>query len=408
MVCGGLPPQTPGQVPLHIIINSPAIINGGIMHNAVVVGAGPCGLRAASNLRNQGWDVVVIEEHPAAGRPVNCSGLISRSGAEELALPVEECTVNRVKGARMYSPNNEVLEVRRKSFVAHVIDREKFDDMLYKSAVRKGVEVRLNTRLLDIRNQAVFVEHKGRGELLKARVVVGADGVVSKTRELLGIKIPAANFVHTYQMRARGSFDHEYVSLYFGQASKNFFAWVVPESPEIARIGIGTAGGNARKAFEMFVNERGINAEQISQSSALIPIGEPLRTAMKENVLLVGDAAFQTKATTGGGVITGMNAADTAAEVITNHFKNRAPLGDYHNRLKPLNRELATHWKIRRYLNSLSDEKMDRLFVKMKKAGIEDFLAEHGDMDRPGRFIGKILTKPGMWRLFPEALKVLG
>jgi len=377
------------------------------MYNAVIVGAGPAGLSLAEKLKREGWDCAVVEEHSAVGRPVNCTGLISRSGVQELGLDLSDCEINRIKGARIYSPNNEVLEVKKQGFVAHVIDREAFDRGFYAKAKKAGVDVKLDTRLLDIRNETVFVEHNGRGELIKGQIIVGADGVTSKTRGLMGINVPPQRLMHTYQVRARGSFDRDYVSLYLGGASRGFFAWVVPESNEIARIGLGTNSGNVKKAFDMFTAERGIRAQAISESSALIPIGEPLKEIVKDNLMLLGDAAFQTKATTGGGIITGLNAAGTLAELISSHFKNKTRPEDYWKMLKPLNNELNMHWKIRAYLNSLGDEKMDALFRKMKKAGMEEFLEREGDMDRPGRFMGKILRKPKMWGLFPEAMKVL-
>lgn len=377
------------------------------MNNMVIVGAGPVGLSLALRLKQEGWKPVVIEEHSAVGKPVNCTGLISRSGAEELGLKLEECEVNRVRGAKIYAPDNSMLEVRRHDFVAHVIDREAFDRGFYDAAVKAGVDVRLGTRLLDIRNETVFVEHGGRGELIKAQLAIGADGAVSKMRSLMGMHVPADRLMRTYQIVARGSFDREFVSLYFGGSAKNFFGWIVPESHELARIGIGTTSGSAKEVFDSFIAERGIQAETVSQSSSLIPIGEPLKNPATESMLLVGDAAFQTKATTGGGIITGLNAVNVAAELISANIKKRVPLKNYGKMLGTLNRELALHWKIRSYMNSLGDEQMNRLFAKMKKAGIEDFLSKEGDMDRPSKFVGKILTRPRMWGLVPEAMRIL-
>ena len=48
-----------------------------------VVGAGPIGLRTATGLKQEGWDVTVLEEHSEVGVPANCSGLLSISGLEK-------------------------------------------------------------------------------------------------------------------------------------------------------------------------------------------------------------------------------------------------------------------------------------------------------------------------------------
>jgi len=47
------------------------------MHDIAIVGGGPGGLYAASRLASRGFDVVVFEEHPAAGEPVHCTGVLA-------------------------------------------------------------------------------------------------------------------------------------------------------------------------------------------------------------------------------------------------------------------------------------------------------------------------------------------
>ena len=53
-----------------------------------VIGAGPIGLRTAISLKEEGWDVTVIEDHKEIGVPENCSGLISVTGLEKNKIDV--------------------------------------------------------------------------------------------------------------------------------------------------------------------------------------------------------------------------------------------------------------------------------------------------------------------------------
>ena len=373
------------------------------LHSVTVVGAGPAGLSTALECQKRGWDAVVIEEHAEIGKPVNCTGLISRSGVEETGLDIEKIKLNSVRGARIYSPNHEMLEVKRSSPVAYVIDRAALDQSMAEEAKAAGVKIMLETKLLDIRNETVFVEEKRRGGLLKSKVIVGADGPNSKTRELMEISKKREDFAHAYQVRVNGSFDAGFVELYFGSYAKDFFAWVVPENKEWARVGLATSNINVRESFNIFLKETSLEANySCDMCSALIPVGLPLKEPVKGNVLLVGDAAFQTKSTTGGGILTGINAGKAAAKAIDDFYKSKKPLTNYSKYLKPINKELELHWKLRKYFNGLSNEKLDKLFVKMRKAKVGEFLSEHGDMDKPSRFIGKVLTRPSMWRMFPE------
>ena len=122
---------------------------------------------------------------------------------------------------------------------------------------------------------------------------------------------------------------------------------------------------------------------------------------------MLGDAAFQTKATTGGGIVTGCMAAETCAETLLNTLKNPKALSEYEKNLKYLNRELHLHWKIRKYLNSLSEESMNKLVEKLKKAGVESFLEKHGNMDMPTLFVGKFLRQPKVWGLMSDAMRII-
>ena len=93
----------------------------------VVVGAGPVGLACAKNLAEKGFEAIVLEEHPDIGVPVNCSGLVSKSGSFLEKIPMQNAIINEIEGAKIYSPEGEMLCVHKFETVAYVIDREKLD-----------------------------------------------------------------------------------------------------------------------------------------------------------------------------------------------------------------------------------------------------------------------------------------
>ncbi|MDP6670650.1 MAG: geranylgeranyl reductase family protein, partial [archaeon] len=345
-----------------------------------VVGAGPVGLRCATLLAKEGFETEVLEEHSTVGRPVQCAGLVSKEGISALNLGLEEqdFVLNKVFGAKIFSPHGTVLEVRKKKPVAMVIDRFKFDQLLYKQALKANVSVKLNSKLIDFRNGNLFLEAQGHGELKKCKIVVGADGPNSIIRHSIYPKIGGESFVHALQYRIEGSFDEKMVEVHFGSYAKGFFAWVIPESSSVARIGLGAKlGRDVEKHLKIFLDEKKIEGKVLSKSSALIPIREPLKNAVENNALLLGDAGFHTKATTGGGIVMGLEAAAVAAETVANHLKHHSSLVQYNKNLSQVNRELSIHWKIYSYINSLKGDDLDKLFLKAKNAGIEQFLEEH-------------------------------
>lgn len=376
------------------------------MYDAAIAGAGPAGLQTAIRLQQLGLQAIVMEEHKDIGKPVHCTGLVSKTGYEDAEMNVDEAIQNEVRGAKMFSPKGTELVIQRNETVAYVLDREQLDKLLAKRAEKAGTEIRRDCMLVDISGESVFVKEAGKGQLFRAKTIVGADGVVSRVRQISGIDMPKTNFVLGYQVRAKGDFDTDFVELHFGDYAKNFFAWVVPESKKVAKIGLATASGNSRKSFEDFLKAKNLDIDIIEFCGGVIPVGAPLKKIVNNNALLVGDSAFQTKATTGGGIVLGMLSGNEAAKSIANYLTKGESLKNYQQHVSHIRKDLEIHWKARKYLNLLEDTgKLEGFFQKIKAAGAEQFLSQHGDMDRPTRFVGRIWTQLGMLRLLPDIIK---
>lgn len=377
------------------------------MNTAAIIGSGPAGIATAMRLKKEGFDSIILEEHDEVGVPENCSGLVSKKGLDDLKIDVSEVTQNKIRGAKIFSPNGTELKVTSQETKAIVIDRKLFDQMLLKKARLMGVHVSTNTKLLNVRKNTLFVQNYERGEIKKAEYVIGADGVNSTLRHLMGLKTTRENFVHTIQATCTGEFEKEYVRLYLGDYAKGFFAWVIPLNEKKARIGLGNIlGENITQNFKDFLNQNIPNVRVFNPKSSLIPYGLPLEGIQKENMALVGDAAFQTKATTGGGIIFGMKAGNILGETIANTIKKNGKLSDYEKNMGLINRELRMHWKIRKYANGLKNEDINKLFLKLKEKGIEEFLEQEGNMDEPSKFIGKLAKKPSYWFMAKTLLNI--
>ena len=353
-------------------------------------------------------DVSVFEEHESIGVPEHCTGLISRKGVEELGLHLGDSLQNTIKGAKIFSPSGNMIKVKTKEPVAYVVSRKEFDSILLRKARLIGVHVSTETKLIDVRNNTLFIQNQKRGELRKADIVVGADGVNSTVRHLIGIKTNKEDFIHTIQTTCTGEFNPDFVEVHLLDYTKGFFAWVVPISKDKAKVGLGSKlGDNISEALKKFISEKLKNARPYRYESSLIPCGEPLQGLTKDNLVLIGDAAFQTKATSGGGVIFSMKSANILAQTIADTLNKKATLKDYEKRMKDLNKELKLHYKIRRYANSLTPQEIDELFVKLKNKGIEEFLEKEGNMDEPSKFVGKLLTNPAYFTMLGTAIKFM-
>ena len=179
---------------------------------------------------------------------------------------------------------------------------------------------------------------------------------------------------------------------YFGNDFPNFFGWCVPESEDTARLGIGCFD-NAQQYFYKFLKSRTGKDNVLCWESGLIPLYSPKRVIQKDNFYLIGDAATQVKATTGGGIIPSLKAARTLCDCIINN-KNY----DREFR-KQSGKELLLHLRIRKMLNKFSDDDYDKLLELMNKENVRKILKKY-DRDTPIPLVINLLLKEPRFLLF--------
>ena len=140
---------------------------------------------------------------------------------------------------------------------------------------------------------------------------------------------------------------------YFGT-----YAWVVPENKDIARVGL-VSKRYANLLFKNFVFKfKDIKQKDIIEYQAgIIPKYNPNIKTQKNSIYLVGDAACQVKATTGGGIIQGMIAARALSNSIINNK-------DYESQWKKMiGKDLYVHLLAR----NIMDKFMDKDWIKLIK-----------------------------------------
>jgi len=340
----------------------------------VVIGAGPAGLLAAKEMAKEGHPVKVYEEHEKIGLPMHCTGLISKKGLDLLDVNYKEVVMNKCKGARIFSPGGEMLEVKRDSTEAVVVSRSGLDQLIAEEAQSEGAEIIYGKRWKDTSTN---------------ETVVAADGPTSIFALKMGYH---RQFYQTYQVLVDLERDLDFVELHFGSFAPGLFAWIVPESENQCRVGLGYnmkfGQRNPKLALAKFLHNKGLklNYEPASEFSALIPMfdGKP---AIKDNVALVGDAAAQVKATTGGGIVIGGFCARIAGRVIAEN----QPLTEYERVWrKEFGPALEMHLRIRKTMDNLPESTMDELVVLGKEEGIEKTISQYGEMENPLKLVSAL------------------
>jgi len=382
-----------------------------------IIGAGPAGLYTAYLLAKQGKEVNVFEEHKEIGLPIQCTG-ITTSHLNDLIKIKKEFLINKVNTARVYSGNNFIdFKLKKENLV---IDRKKFDQYLAKKAKQAGVKIFLNHKFLDYKkneitikdikkntreNRRFSVSRKSlisvKTKKIKTKILIGADGPLSKVSKLINKN--KIDFWTGVQARVKIKKDKNTFETHLGNITPNFLAWVVPENKNIARVGLATTK-NVNTYFDKFLKLKNIKQKAIIEYQAgIIPIYNPkLKIKNKENnIFLVGDAATQVKATTGGGIIPSLLASKILVDSI---IKNK----DYKKELKKtIGKDLFISLKIRGILNKLSDKDYDYLINLFKDKKIKNIIEQY-DREFPSKFIMKLLiTEPRFLYLSKTAIRKL-
>lgn len=329
-----------------------------------IIGGGPAGCIAAMSC-SKFDDVEIYEEHKK--QPVQCSGLISKSGLERLGISAGKIAKNRIRGARLVSPSGRMVEIDGGQAKAYVFNRDEFDSFLLNLAIDSGANF-IDRRVEDIAK-------------LESNRVILATGTNYNVQRKLNLDIPKEFLIGAqYEMKVRC--DKDFVELHFNVPG--FFSWIIPVE-DYARVGV-CARTNPVPCLDRFLKEldsdgRISGKEILNKNFGIIPIYNPRLKTDYGKLIMVGDAAGHVKATTGGGVVMGGIAAKFSYET------------DYERKWKSeIGKELYLHLITRRFLDRLSNKNLDRLFSIL--ADYKAVIEKKGDMDIASRSIIGLVKNP--------------
>jgi digeranylgeranylglycerophospholipid reductase len=379
-------------------------------YDVVVVGAGPAGAIAAKYAAQNGASTLLIEEHGSTGSPVQCAGLISTAALKECEIGEKDFVLAKMKGAFVYAPDGQELNVTGKSVKAYVIDRKVFDRALVKQSLDKGVDILLKTRFEGFKNGKVCIRSFGEKKEIHGNIIIGADGIQSSAGRAVGLP-RCEKFISGIQFEAPyAAKDPEYVEIFTGNSiSPGFFSWAVPFDG-MARIGLAKDQNDipARYYLEKLLRHPVLASRYGGSRTEYvlggIPLGPPDKT-IKDNVMLVGDAAGQVKPTSGGGIYMGAVCAKIAGEVAARAVRKETSLDEYEKRWRSeVGRELAMGMTIHKSLGKLRDENLNRFITYLNKPGMAQVITDYGDMDHPSLLFFKLFSTGDKM----ELIKLLG
>ncbi len=289
--------------------------------DVLVIGAGPAGSQAARHAALGGADTVFVERRRVVGVPVQCAEHVPLLTLSALPRP-QDVVVQRITHLRTQVPGLQTEALRAPGAI---VRRDLFDQQLAEAAQEAGARLWLRTRAVDWRDGAAVVDGPGGRRLVRAKVVIGADGPRSRVRGWTGGG--AERFVHAAQVRLPLVEPLDHTLCCFRRYIPKGYGWVFPRG-EDANVGLGLdpeAGVDLQGALRAFVEE--LTAAGLLRPAApgdraggLLPVAGMV-SLRRGHVLLAGDAAGQCDPITGAGiphaVLAGELAGRAAAEAVT-------------------------------------------------------------------------------------------
>ncbi|HSD49842.1 MAG TPA: NAD(P)/FAD-dependent oxidoreductase, partial [Candidatus Methylomirabilis sp.] len=303
--------------------------------DVVVVGAGPAGCVAATLFARKGLRVVIVDKSAAPPSKVcgeylspGCLPILERIGA---LRNIREVGARPLHGMLISTSGGQVLRARYpSSHYGLAIRRELLDPILLDVAIKSDAEFLPHFQVSDLvwdggRAVGIRGRHRGQPRMLRARLVIGADGRNSVVARRLGTVIRHRWLdklaLVGYITGARRADDLGQIFL-----GRDRYCILNPISPDLTNVGLVinrrefTPRTDATRYLMQTVTtfadlgDRLALARPICPARCLGPLAYHALRLTAPGALLIGDAAGFLDPFTGEGIYAALRSAELAAE----------------------------------------------------------------------------------------------
>ena len=363
-----------------------------MLYDVVIAGGSIAGLLCAREIAKKGHSVLVLEEDDEIGTPEHCGGLVSISGLDDLGvIPFRKTFEHFIETAKIFSPGGNSFSIESKKQNVAEINRRDLDKQIALQAKKNGAEIWVRTSFKEKTNDGVKTSEGN----IKCKIIVDARGVsalVNKDRT--GI-LSSAQFEVLADWIKKAK-----VEVYFDQKKfPGFFAWIIPSSDGVGKVGVAGKGINASNAIKDFLDSKGKHSI-IRKIFAPIWIKGPIDNFVSNNVVIVGDAAGQSKPTTAGGIFSCGMGGILAGRAISKFLEsgNQKDLDEYQKKWSDkFGREFEKQLLARKILERLDNETIDKLFSSVTPEILNE-ISSKDDFDFHTSSIIKLLGVKGSFK----------
>lgn len=344
-------------------------------YDVVIAGGSVAGLFCAREIARNGHSVLVLEEDYEIGTPEHCGGLVSLSALEELGIiPHSKTFEHLIDSAQVFAPNGDSFIINSKKQKVAEVNRRELDKQIAHQAQKNGADIKVKTSFQELTEEGVRTSD---GDI-KCKIVVDARGVsslINKDRD--GILLSAQYEIYSDWIKK------DKVEVYFDQEKyPGFFAWVIPSNDGMGKVGVAGRGIRAAQVLEEFLSKKG-KFSIIRKIFAPIWIKGPIDNFVSDRLVIIGDAAGQSKPTTAGGIFSCGFAGILAGRAIAKYLETgkKSELQEYQKKWKEkFEKEFEKQLFARKLLERLDNQTINKLFESVTPE-ITKEISENDDFD---------------------------
>ncbi len=328
------------------------------LYDTIVVGAGPAGSTAAYRLAASGASVLLLDraEFP---RDKPCGGGVTGRAARLLPFSIEPVVEDVTTVAELRLRYGRTFDRGGGEPLVYMTQRRRLDDFLVRKAVEAGVEFRPAVRATAIEPAMDEVAVTAGGRVMRARTLLGGDGVNGMSAKALGL---GGN--RTVGVAVEGNVPYGVVdpARYRGRLVIELgtvpggYGWVFPKGDHV-NFGVGGWGDeapNLRRELARLCEAHGIHPDDLQDFRGYrLPLREPRSTLARGRAAVIGDAAGLIDPVSGDGMFEGFLSAQYAADAVLDVLGGRvAGLEPYSGRItERLANHLWASWSVKAALD---------------------------------------------------------
>lgn len=357
----------------------------------IVAGGGPAGIFAALEAAKRGRSVLLLERKREMGIPVRCAEAVGKEDLENYTEVDPRWIGSEVNTFIMVLPNGREVKLKNHIYSGYILNRDLFEYDMAARAAKAGALIRMRSNVTGLLRDkddnicGVRVLENGREKEYYSKIVIAADGVESRLARQAGIytALKSEDIEPCVQATLSGvRIPENALYMYVGKCyAPGGYAWVFPKANGCANVGLGINGKysgpekNADSYLRDFLGLFFPNASVQRYVAAGVPVTTNLKTLVKNQLMIAGDAGHMVNPLNGGGIThaiySGIRSGQTAAEACDNPQRTEKLFHRYEKDIyKRFGKNHESQYRIKDIVYQMSDEDYNQIGEEVLKIDI--------------------------------------